>query len=149
MERQATMTDTNQSGRLSRRDAIVLFAGPALGAVGGAAGASLLFADSAQACGSTASIPSTLADLAAEHFEPLVGTEFTIGAHPVTLRTVRRGRATPSRFREQFSITFSAPPAQSIAAEPVRVTHPTIGQHDLLVTEVMDGPDRALEICFA
>ncbi|HLH89866.1 MAG TPA: hypothetical protein VKX28_15545 [Xanthobacteraceae bacterium] len=145
------MTDTNQSGRLSRRGAVTLFAGgPALaGMLGGTAAASLLFAGGVQACGSSAAFPSTPADLAAEHFEPLVGTQFTVGAHPVTLSEVRRGPAAPARFRQPFAITFSAPPAFSIASESVRVTHPAIGGHDLFVTEVMRGTSRALEICFS
>ena len=144
------MTDTNQSGKLSRRDAIVLFAGgPGLASVvGGTAAASLWFADGAQACQHAAGAPPVLATLAAEHFEPLVGTQFTVGAHPVTLSAVRRGSATPAQFREQFAVTFSAPRSLSIASEPIRVTHPAIGEHDLFVTEVGQGAGRALEICF-
>ena len=147
------MTDTNQSGKLNRRDAIVLFAGgPALGvdtalaSVFGGTTASLLFADGAQACGSSAGIPSALASLAAEHFEPLVGQEFTVGAHRVTLRAVHRGHLTPTR--EQFAVAFSAPQAAPIALEPIGVAHPAIGRHDLLVTEVGEGAGRTLEICF-
>ena len=147
------MTDTNQSGKPSRREAIALFAGgPALGvdaalasAFGGTAGASLLFADSAQACGMRAS----LADLAAEHFEPLVGQEFTVGAHRVTLRGVRRGPATPAQFRAQFALAFAAPQAAPMASDLMGVSHPAIGRHDLLVSAVGDAAGRSLEICFA
>jgi hypothetical protein len=146
------MTDTNRTGKLSRRDAVALFAGgPALGVdaalasvFGGTAGASLLFADGASAC-----TPAALAQLAPEHFEPLVGNEFTVGEHRVTLRAVRRGPALPAQFREQFAVTFDAPQAPSVASAPVRVAHPAIGRHDLLVTDVNQGADRALEICFA
>lgn len=154
------MTDTNDSGKLSRRDAMVLFAGaPALGAdaaltgvFGGTAGATLLFAGSAQACGSSAGLPTNLASLAAEHFEPLVGEEFTVGEHRVTLRAVHRGPASPAQYRAQFAVAFSVPQVASnpasIASEPIRVGHPAIGRHDLLVTEVGAGDSRALEICF-
>jgi hypothetical protein len=146
------VTDTNRTGKLSRRDAVALFAGgPALGVdaalasvFGGTAGASLLFADGASAC-----TPPPLAQLAPEHFEPLVGSEFTVGEHRVTLRAVRRGPALPAQFREQFAVTFDAPRAPSVASAPVRVAHPAIGRHDLLVTDVNQGADRALEICFA
>lgn len=154
------MTDTNDSGKLSRRDAIVLFAGaPALGAdaaltgvFGGTAGASLFFVGSAQACGSSASFPSSLASLAAEHFEPLVGQDFVVGEHRVTLRAVHRGPATSAEFREPFAVAFSLPQsasnAVSIASAPIGVGHPAIGRHDLLVTAVGTGAGRALEICF-
>ncbi len=49
-----------------------------------------------------------LAKLAAEHFEPLVGETFTIGGNEVTLRGVRRGPKTGSRFRKQFAVVFDA-----------------------------------------
>lgn len=145
------MTDTNR-GKLSRRDAVALLAGgPALGVDtalasvfgGTAAGTSLLFATSASAC-----TPSPLAQLAPEHFEPLVGEMFSVGEHRVTLRAVRRGPATPAQFREQFAVTFSTPQVPSIGGEPVRVAHPAIGGHDLFVAAVSQGADRSLEICF-
>jgi hypothetical protein len=91
-----------------------------------------------------------LAQLAAEHFEPLIGHTFIIGEHPVTLRGVqRRGRPMP-QFREQFSLLFSLPHEVPIESELLPVSHPAFGQCELLVTQVIDGAEgRALEICFS
>ncbi len=90
-----------------------------------------------------------LAKLAADHFEPLVGQTFTVGGNPVTLRNVHRGRTTGAQFRQQFAVVFDAPQDLSIRSETLPVSHPAVGGHDLLVTQVMDGIDRtALEICF-
>jgi hypothetical protein len=90
-----------------------------------------------------------LAKLAADHFEPLIGQTFTVGGNPVTLRNVHRGRTTRAQFRQQFAIVFDAPQNLSIRSETLPVSHPAVGGHDLLVTQVMDGLDRtALEICF-
>jgi hypothetical protein len=91
-----------------------------------------------------------LANLAPEHFEPLIGHTFTIGDHQVTLRDVRRRGRTTSRFREQFSLVFSLPHEVPIRSELLPVSHPAIGRCDLLVTQVMDDAQgTALEICFS
>jgi hypothetical protein len=91
-----------------------------------------------------------LANLAPEHFEPLIGHTFTIGEHEVTLRDVRRRGRTTSRFREQFSLVFSLPHEVPIRSELLPVSHPAIGRCDLLVTQVMDDAQgTALEICFS
>jgi hypothetical protein len=90
-----------------------------------------------------------LANLAPEHFEPLIGDTFTIGAYQVTLRDVRRRGPTTSRFREQFALVFSLPHEVPIGSEVLPVSHPAIGQCDLLVTQVIDEVQgTALEICF-
>jgi hypothetical protein len=148
----AAMKDTTRAGLISRRDAIGLFAAtPALGAdaaltnvFGGTAlvGASVLGADPALACTGAS---HDLSQLTVEHFEALVGEMFAVGNNLATLRDVRRGPQTP--FRQQFAMIFDAPNA-SIASDLATVSHPAIGQHDLLVTAV--GADRkALEICFS
>jgi hypothetical protein len=91
-----------------------------------------------------------LANLAAEHFEPLIGQTFTIGDHQVTLRNVHRRGRPIARFREQFSLVFSLPHEVPIASELLPVSHPTIGRRDLLVTQVIDDAEgTALEICFS
>jgi hypothetical protein len=91
-----------------------------------------------------------LANLAPEHFEPLIGHTFTIGEHEVTLRDVHRRERTTSRFREPFSLVFSLPHEVPISSEVLSVSHPTIGQCDLLVTQVIDAAEgSALEICFS
>jgi hypothetical protein len=152
------MKDDNRSGMISRRGAIGLFAAtPALGAdavlantlrASALAGASVLSVRAAQACG-YAEAPSNLAQLAAEHFEPLVGETFVVGDTTVTLRDVRRGPETQPGFRQQFAVTFDAPRRLSISSDLASVSHPAIGQYDLFVTEAIDSADRkALEICF-
>src|SRR5580704_11667657 len=153
------MKDDNRSGMISRRGAIGLFAAtPALGAdavlantlrASALAGASVLSVGAAQACG-YAEAPSDLAQLAAEHFEPLVGETFAVGDTTVTLRDVRRGPETQPGFRQQFAMTFDAPQSLSISSDLSPVSHPAIGQYDLFVTEVIDSANRkALEICFS
>jgi hypothetical protein len=153
------MKNTDRSGVVSRRDAIGLFAAtPALGvdamlsnALRGAAlaGASVLSAGAAQACG-YAEAPSELSQLAAEHFEPLVGETFRVGDATVTLRDVRRGPETRQGFRQQFAMTFDTPRSLSITSDLASVSHPAIGQYDLFVTEVIEsGHRRALEVCFS
>jgi hypothetical protein len=90
-----------------------------------------------------------LASLAPEHFEPLIGHTFTIGDHQVTLRDVRRRGPTTPRFREPFSLLFSLPHQVPIGSEVLPVSHPGLGQCDLLVTQVIDEVQgTALEICF-
>jgi hypothetical protein len=153
------MKDENRSGMISRRDAMGLFAAtPALGAnvalsnaLRGTAlaGASVLSAGVANACGYAAA-PSELSQLAAEHFEPLVGDTFLVGDASVTLRDVRRGLPTQPGFRQQFAMTFDAPQTLSISSDIASLSHPAIGQHDLFVTEVIESADRkSLEICFS
>ncbi len=91
-----------------------------------------------------------LAKLAPEHFEPLIGHTFTIGEHQVTLRDVRRRGQAAARFREQFSLLFSLPHEMAIGSEVLAVSHPALGQCDLLVTQVIDEAEgTALEICFS
>jgi hypothetical protein len=91
-----------------------------------------------------------LANLAPEHFEPLIGHTFTIGDHQVTLRDVRRLGPTTSRFREQFSLLFSLPHEMPVGSEVLPVSHPTLGRCELLVTQVIDEAEgTTLEICFA
>jgi hypothetical protein len=91
-----------------------------------------------------------LAKLAPEHFEPLIGHTFTIGEHQVTLRDVHRRGRTSSRFRAPFSLVFSLPRGVPIGSEVLPVSHPAIGQCDLLVTQVVhEAEGTALEICFS
>jgi hypothetical protein len=139
----------------SRREAMAIVGGGAAfgvntalaSAVGGAAGAALL-CDGAHAGQVSLTPAPTLAKLAAEHFEPLAGQDFMVGGHRMRLQAIRRGPATPSHFRDQFAVTFSAAQAMSIASGPVSIAHQAIGRHDLFVTEMVAGPGCTLEICF-
>ena len=88
-----------------------------------------------------------LAQLAAEHFEPLVGETFTVGQYQVTLRDVRRRHKIGSRFREQFALVFKAPQGLPIG----RTVHGTraMGRYDLLVRQIIDDIDgTALNLLF-
>ena len=147
------MNDTNPPALLSRRDAIGLFAAtPALGAdaalsgvLGGTTIASVLGADVGSA---RAGASQDLSQLAAEHFEALIGETFTVGGMQVRLRNVRRGRVT--QFRQQFAMIFEAPQGASIGSKVAPVSHPAIGRHDLFVTEADRGAvPKTLEICFS
>ena len=90
-----------------------------------------------------------LRDLTAEHFETMVGETFEIGGQKTVLRAVRRGLPTPERFRDQFALTFDTPEGTRILSDVVAVSHPAIGRHDLLVTQVVHSTmPTALEICF-
>jgi hypothetical protein len=137
------MSDTNRSSVISRRDAVgFLAATPLSNALRGTAlaGASILSAGAASACG-YAEAPSKLSQLAAEHFEPLIGETFTVDGTAVTLRDVRRGLQTPG-FRQQFAMTFDAPSSFSLVSDLSPVSHPAIGQYDLFVTAAIGGTDR-------
>jgi uncharacterized protein DUF6916 len=87
-----------------------------------------------------------LANLAATHFEPLIGETFSIGGDRVTLTEVRRGPASGGRFRQQFALNFSAPQHRPMTSDILPVSHPAIGHHDLHITQV-GGAE--LEICFS
>jgi hypothetical protein len=147
---------TKHRTTISRREATQLLAAAALS---GGAVVSPVAADAAIRRPAVDAIPlekgpvdmaQDLANLVPEHFEPLIGHTFTIGEHQVTLREVRRRGRTTSRFREQFSLVFSLPHEVPIASELLPVSHPAIGQCDLLVTQVIDDPQgTALEICFS
>jgi hypothetical protein len=151
------MKESNRPGNISRRDTIRLLPMSATlvaGAVTAGAIPSAAWAAVSAPCGDaahsgqrSADTTQDLAKLAAEHFEPLVGETFTIGDNEVTLRDVRHGPKTGSHFRQQFAVVFDAPPQLSIQPEPLPVSHPAIGRHDLLVSQIIDG--RALEICFS
>jgi hypothetical protein len=145
------MNGSDRSTVISRRDATRLLAALAAVVTGAVAAGSLRGAAAHAGCAEKGSVTMTqdLAKLAAEHFEPLVGETFTIGDYQVTLRDVRRQKFR-SRFREQFSVTFKAPPDLPIRSERMPVSHPAIGRHELLVTQVLDAADgTALEICFS
>lgn len=91
-----------------------------------------------------------LRDFTVEQFEALVGETFIIDGHETRLQSVRRATDTPEEFREPFALIFATPAGSTIQSHVVQVAHPAIGQHDLLVTQVMGSIDRtALEICFA
>jgi hypothetical protein len=137
---------------ISRRNAIRLLAAAAF-----AAAAAMPRGQADQPEKGSANMPHDIAKqdlskLAAEHFEPLVGETFTVGSYQLTLRDVRRGIKTSSRFRHQFAITFKVPHGRAlpIRSELLPVAHPAIGRHDLLVTQILDESDgTALEICFS
>ena len=150
------MTKHHAGATTSRRDAVWLFAAAALS--GGAfittspaaAAATIRVLDAIHLEKGLIDMTKDLANLAPEHFEPLIGHAFTIGEHQVTLRDVRRRGRTTSRFRQQFALVFSLLHQVSIGSEVLPVYHPALGQCDLLVTQVMDEVEgTALEICFS
>ena len=146
---------------VSRRDAIRLIAvtpasGAALAGAYPLAAAADIVAPHANAAG-VAPIAaklkpprgSSLARLAAEHFEPLIGEQFTIGGHEVTLGEVRRGPKSGARFRQQFALTFKAAPHLPVDADIMPLSHPAIGRHEVHVTTIGGAGGTALEICFS
>lgn len=152
------MTDKVVSTVKSRRDALLaltaaIVPGTVLGLplrAAACAGGRSQTATAARAVSALAATARGPAELAAEHFEPLVGETFTIGENPVTLRRVSRLGKSGSPFREQFAVTFEAPANVLPPLEPLRVSHPAVGRHDLLVTQIGNpAQGTALEICFA
>ena len=156
------MKDKGGCAGVSRRDAIRLIAvTPASGAAlaGGypfAAATEIAArrADAADAARNAAALgrgpEPSLAKLAAEHFEPLIGETFTIGGHEATLAEVRRGPSSGPKFRRQFALAFTARREVPIDADTLPVSHPAIGRHDVHVTEIGCGAGRKrLEICFS
>ena len=90
-----------------------------------------------------------LKQLDVEHFEPLVGETFRIGDYDTELIKVSRGPETPPRFRTQFSLLFKCPAEFAGEWMIAPVSHPEIGQHDLLVTKIHGWEDEfEIEIVF-
>jgi hypothetical protein len=154
------MNESNRHATISRRDAIRLLAVTAAVVTGAVvtnsfpgaarAGVPMPRGDADRPEKGLAEMTQDLAQLAAEHFEPLVGETFTVGQYQVTLRDVRRRHKIGSRFREQFALVFKAPQGLPIRSELLPVAHPAIGRYDLLVTQIIDDIDgTALEICFS
>jgi hypothetical protein len=157
---EATMNEANRCATINRRDMIHLFAATAAVVAGAAVtksfltsivgGAPMPASDAAHPGKGLATMTQDLATLAPEHFEPLVGETFNIGEFQVTLKGVRRNHNSGGRFRQQFALTFTAPSGVPIRSEVLPVAHPTLGRHDLLVTQIVDAVDgTALEICFS
>jgi hypothetical protein len=149
-----TTTDKNGIAAISRRDAISLIAATSasgvvltgLHPVATMAGASALGADAAGMTQNEVTTAPGLANLAAEHFEPLIGQKFRIGSDEVSLSEVRHGLESGSPFRRQFALTFDASRGSPIGGEIMPLSHPAIGRHELHVT---GATGRALEICFS
>jgi hypothetical protein len=136
------MTKTHRSPTIGRRDALGLIAATVV--------ADAVLSGPVQACGSAAGLTAApqLADLTAEHFEPLVGQGFTVGDSVMTLRQVRRGHDSGAQFRQQFGIVFDAP-RQPTQSEVLPLAHMALGRHDVLVSPVGAGSGASLEIYFA
>lgn len=150
------MTKANGCETVSRREAIRLVAAtPAAGAMlasslpAALAGRSITGADAAGVAQAGAHAPTGLAKLSAEHFEPLVGERFTVGDDTLTLSDVRRGLKSRAGFRQQFALTFNALRDVPAPTDVLPVSHPAIGRHDLLVTQINGPVGTALEICFS
>jgi hypothetical protein len=148
------MTDKNEFAAISRREAIGIIAvTSASGAVLTGlhpvvtmAGASALGAPAAGVAQNAGEPERSLAKLAAEHFEPLIGEKFTIGGDEVTLSEIRHGPESGAQFRQQFALTFDTPRGLPVGGDIVPLSHPAIGRHELHVT---GATGRALEICFS
>lgn len=82
-------------------------------------------------------------DLTHEDFEAHKGERFAIGKSPVTLKSVRAGKASHPKFRAQFCLVFEAEDDIGLVADVARLSHPTLGHFDLLVnrTEDPENPD--------
>jgi hypothetical protein len=156
-----TMKDRTGFTAVSRRDAIRLIAvtpasGAALAGAYPLAAAADIAAPHANAAGAAPNAAKltrphgpSLSELGAEHFEPLIGEQFTIGGHAATLGEVRRGPKSGARFRQQFALTFTAAPHPPIEADMLPLSHPAIGRHDLHVTRRNGKAGAELEICFS
>jgi len=147
------MKESNRPA-INRRNAIGLLAAtPVIATPLGAASiaeACGLHADAARLSQDSTGVAPDLANLTAGDFEPLVGKAFMVGDHQLTLKNVRRGPESASRFRRQFAVVFNPPRDVSIGSEQMAVSHPAIGRHHLLVGQVGIGPQgSAVEICFA
>jgi len=144
------MSSKSRFATISRRDAIRLFATtPASGAV--LASSFPIAAVSAAEAVDRAAYPSagtaaSLVKLSAQHFESLVGQQFTIGDDQVMLKSVRRGPESGAGFRQQFALVFAAPRDCPLQSDVLPVSHPAIGRHELHVAQVGGA---ALEICFS
>jgi hypothetical protein len=141
---------SHRRGAVTRRHALQVLAAAAAIAVAARPFGGAAYANSVHPGKGLPNMTHDLAKLAAEHFEPLIGETFTVGQYRLPLKSVRRIGKAAARFREQFALGFAAPRDSAIRSELMPVSHPAIGQFDLLVTQVMDEKDgTALEICFS
>jgi hypothetical protein len=147
------MTEADKTSAIGRRDALGLIAATVVADVAlsfPARAAALSAQAGAGATAASSRAVSDLAKLTAEHFEPLVGQTFVVGANSLTLQKVRRGRNSGAEFRQQFGIVFHAPQPLPFHSQTMQVSHPALGRHDLLATQIGNGFDPGkVEICFA
>lgn len=145
------MTEAHKTSAIGRRDALGLIAATVVADVALSLPARAAAMSAKAGVGAMAASPPTVSDLAkltAEHFEPLVGQTFMVGTNALTLKKVRRGPNSGPQFRQQFGIVFDAPQWLPFHSETMPVSHPALGRHDLLATQV--GIERGkVEICFA
>ena len=145
------MTQTHRSPPIGRRDALGLIAATVVADAvcsGPLQAAALPGTPAASTAAGLTGAPQ-LAELTAEHFEPLLGQDFTVGDSMMTLRNVRRGCKSGARFRQQFGIVFDAPRQLTPLSDILPLAHPAVGRHDVLVGHVgAPGGDVRVEICF-
>lgn len=91
-----------------------------------------------------------LSELNAEILQELVGQQFKIGSTRLELLSIDQRFENQKNFRNSFSLFFDAPKDLVQFSKVIPVSHPKIGTHELLVSQVFDA-DRGsvLEICFA
>ena len=146
------MTQTRDSWAIGRRDALGLIAATVVADAVWSGPLQAAALPGTPAAGTAARLTTgapQLAELTAEHFEPLVGQAFTVGDSMMTLRKVRRGCESGPRFREQFGIVFDAPRELALQSDILPLSHPAVGRHDVLVGQVGAPGSAKLEICFA
>jgi hypothetical protein len=78
------------------------------------------------------------------HFAPLVGQTFQSGDVPLTLHSAKLlGHRRPGALRAPFSLTLRGQPGLRLPQATHRLTNKTLGDLDIFITQVGDGPEGA------
>lgn len=88
----------------------------------------------------------SLDELKSKDFEALVGKEFTLDGHPITLKHVDTREAPGKSLRAPVSLLFTGPEDTGIVGGTHTLSHPDIGDHALLVHRVTDPDEPTYEI---
>ncbi len=89
-----------------------------------------------------------ISDLTADVFEPCVEETFNINGQPVTLKEVEKGEPHGPKMRAPFILTFTSEEPIGMQDGIQIVTHPVVGEVELLVHRVADPEGPTYEIIF-
>jgi len=89
-----------------------------------------------------------ISDLTADMFEPHIGESFNINGQPVTLKEVHKGDPHAPKLRAPFILTLTSEEPIGMEDGIQRVTHPSVGEIELLVHRVADPEGPTYEIIF-
>ena len=85
-----------------------------------------------------------LETLTHSHFAPLVGQVFQSGDVALTLDSAKLlGHKRADAPRDPFALTFRGVPGQRLPQGTYRLTNDTLGELEIFITQLSDGPQGA------